>query len=231
MTRRIAILGGTFDPIHDGHLALATHFSALLALDELVLMPAGQPWQKTGVSAAAQRLEMTRIAAAHLRLPGTRVSVGTDEVERHGDTYTVDTLAAWRERVGPDASLSLLIGADQLVALDHWHDWLDLFELAHICVAARPGFDPTAASPAVGAQIARREMPLEDIRRHAHGGILIDQSLHLDISATHIRQCAQQRLAADAKACEHVPDAVWHYIRQHRLYGESPVSDASSKIA
>ncbi|MGI4857388.1 MAG: nicotinate-nucleotide adenylyltransferase [Janthinobacterium lividum] len=225
------MLGGTFDPIHDGHLALATHFSALLALDELVLMPAGQPWQKSGVSAAAHRLEMARIAAAHLLLPGTHVSVGTDEVERRGDTYTVDTLAAWRARIGPDASLSLLIGADQLVALDHWHDWLDLFELAHVCVAARPGFDPAGASPAVGAQIARRQLPLEDIQRRAHGGVLIDRSLDLDISATHIRHCAQQRLAADAKDCEHVPDAVWHYIRQHRLYGESPVSDHPSKIA
>lgn len=231
MTRRIAILGGTFDPIHDGHLALATHFSALLALDELVLMPAGQPWHKTGVSAAAQRLAMTRIAAAHLRLPGTQVSVGTDEVERDGDTYTVDTLAAWRARVGPDASLSLLIGADQLLALDHWHDWLDLFGLAHVCVAARPGFDLASPPPAVRAQIARRELPLAQIRQRPSGGILLDRSLDLDISATHIRQCAQQRLAADAKACEHVPDAVWRYIRQHRLYGDSAAPDTSSGAA
>jgi nicotinate-nucleotide adenylyltransferase len=228
LPRRIAILGGTFDPIHEGHLALATRFSSLLALDELVLMPAGQPWQKTGVSDAEQRLEMTRIAAAHLVLPGTRVIVGTDEIERHGDTYTVDTLAAWRARIGPEASLSLLIGADQVVSLDRWHDWLDLFELAHICVAARPGFDIADASPAVVEQIEQRRMPVLEIQSSAHGGMLIDRALDLDISATHIRQCAQQRLAADAKACEHVPDAVWHYIREHRLYGESPASDAQS---
>jgi nicotinate-nucleotide adenylyltransferase len=229
--RRIAILGGTFDPIHDGHLSLATHFARLLALDELVLMPAGQPWQKTGVSDAAQRLAMTKIAAEHLRIPGTRVSVGTDEVDRHGDTYTVDTLLAWRRRLGDRASLSLLIGADQLLALDRWHDWLDLFELAHICVAARPGFDLDEMPVAVAEQIARRQKPLDAIRASAHGGILIDRSLDFDISATHIRQCAQRQLAADAKHCEHVPDAVWQYIRQHRLYGESPVSDASSGMA
>jgi nicotinate-nucleotide adenylyltransferase len=220
---RVGILGGTFDPIHDGHLTLARHFSLELALNELILMPAGQPWHKTGVSPAAQRLEMTRIAAAELELPGTMVSVGTDEVDRHGDTYTVDTLAAWRAKLGPDASLCLLIGADQVVSLDRWHDWLALFELAHICVATRPGFNIADASPAVAAQIARRHMLPEQIVTSAHGGMLIDRTLDLDISATYIRDSAQQRLAADAKACEHVPDAVWHYIRQHRLYGESPV--------
>jgi len=222
---RIALLGGTFDPIHLGHLALARRFSELLALDELVLMPAGQPWQKTGVSDAVHRLAMTRLAAEHLQLPGTKVTVGTDEIDREGNTYTVDTLAAWRPRIGPHASLSLLIGADQLVSLDKWHDWKLLFELAHVCVAARPGFDLSDASPAVAEQIERRRMPIESIRSLPHGGILIDRALDMDISASQIRADAQQRLADDAKPCEHVPDAVWHYIRQHRLYGESPASD------
>lgn len=218
------MLGGTFDPIHEGHLALARRFASLLALEELVLMPAGQPWHKTGVSAAAHRLAMTRIAASHLDLGPTRITVGTDEIERHGDTYTVDTLSAWRQRVGQDASLSLIIGADQLVVLDRWHDWRDLFELAHICVAARPGFELNDAPPVVREQIDARQMSSDSIRSTPHGGILIDRAVDLDISATHIRQSAQQRLADDAKACEHVPDAVWHYIRQHRLYGESPDS-------
>lgn len=124
LPRRIGMLGGTFDPIHDGHLALARRFADALRLTELVLMPAGQPYQKQDVSAAEHRLAMTRAAAGSLVLPGVAVSVATDEIEHAGPTYTVETLERWRKRVGPDASLSLLIGADQLVRLDTWRDWL-----------------------------------------------------------------------------------------------------------
>ncbi|WP_347556363.1 nicotinate-nucleotide adenylyltransferase [Robbsia sp. KACC 23696] len=230
--KRIAILGGTFDPIHEGHMALGQRFAHVLALDELVLMPAGQPWQKSGVSSPAHRLAMTRLAATELarRLaattnenatpdaPVTHVSVGTDEVERKGNTYTVETLQAWRPMVGADASLSLVIGADQLVGLDRWHDWLHLFDYAHICVEARPGFDLTNVSPAVAAALAQRRCDAEAIRRRPCGGIFIDQTLDLPISATEIRDLAHRGLAYGAKACEHVPDTVWHYVRDHHLY-------------
>jgi nicotinate-nucleotide adenylyltransferase len=235
--KRIAILGGTFDPIHEGHMALGIRFAQVLALDELVLMPAGQPWQKSGVSAPAHRLAMTRLAATELarRLedlpaeavdasgtrndaPRTHVGVGTDEVEREGNTYTVETLQAWRPAVGPDASLSLIIGADQLVGLDRWHDWLHLFDYAHICVAARPGFDLEAVSPAVAAALAHRRCDAAHIRQQPCGGIFIDQTLDLPISATEIRDLAHRGLADGAKACEHVPDTVWHYVRDHHLY-------------
>ena len=246
--KRIAILGGTFDPIHEGHMALGIRFSRVLALDELVLMPAGQPWQKSGVSAPAHRLAMTRLAATELArrledvpsaaadavgatgatgatgvipaqaLPRTHVSVGTDEVEREGNTYTVETLQAWRPAVGPNASLSLIIGADQLVGLDRWHDWLHLFDYAHICVAARPGFDLDAVSPAVATALAHRRCDAAQIRQQPCGGIFIDQTLDLPISATEIRDLAHRGLADGAKACEHVPDTVWHYVRDHHLY-------------
>ncbi|MCP1116769.1 nicotinate-nucleotide adenylyltransferase [Robbsia andropogonis] len=223
--KRIAILGGTFDPIHEGHMALGSRFSRLLALDELVLLPAGQPWQKSGVSAPAHRLAMTRLAATELarRLAeqsrlSTHVSVGTDEVDRQGNTYTVETLRAWRPRIGDEASLSLLIGADQLVGLDRWHDWLHLFDYAHVCVEARPGFDLTAVSPAVAAQLAHRQCDADAIQQRPCGGIFIDQALDMPISATEIRDSAHRGLADGAKACEHVPDTVWHYVRDHHLY-------------
>lgn len=121
----------------------------MLYLTELVLLPAGQPYQKRGVSPAEHRLAMTRAAAQSLVLPGVTVSVATDEIEHAGPTYTVETLARWRGRIGPDASLSLLIGADQLVRLDTWRDWQRLFAYAHVCVATRPGFALCAASQAV----------------------------------------------------------------------------------
>ncbi|MEX3613234.1 MAG: nicotinate-nucleotide adenylyltransferase [Burkholderia gladioli] len=220
--RWIGILGGTFDPIHDGHLALARHFAEVLALTELVLMPAGQPYQKRDVSAAGHRLAMTRAAAASLALPGTQVTVATDEIEHEGPTYTAETLLRWRERVGPEASLSLVIGADQLVRLDTWRDWRRLFELAHLCVATRPGFELSAAPPAVAAEIAARRAEAADLRASPADRVLVDTTLAFDIAATdiraHLRECIARRAQVPDAEAEHVPAAVWAYILQHRLY-------------
>lgn len=218
LARRVGILGGTFDPIHAAHLALARRFASLLQLTELVLLPAGQPWQKADVSAATHRLAMTRLAAASLNLPGTTITVATDEIDHNGPTYTVETLAAWRAREGPAASLALLLGADQLLRLDTWRDWRGLFDLAHLCAATRPGFDPTAAAPAVAREIAARRATVQDIRSQAHGRVLIDTALALDISATDIREHLRERLAGRHGNTEHVTPEVWQYIRQHHLY-------------
>ncbi|AJT48719.1 nicotinate-nucleotide adenylyltransferase [Burkholderia thailandensis] len=222
LPRRIGILGGTFDPIHDGHLALARRFADVLRLTELVLMPAGQPYQKQAVSAAEHRLAMTRAAAGSLVLPGVAVSVATDEIEHAGPTYTVETLARWRERLGADASLSLLIGADQLVRLDTWRDWRRLFDFAHVCAATRPGFDFAAASPAVAAEIASRQASADVLRATPAGRLLIDTTLALDVAATdiraHLRACIARHAQVPDASAEHVPAAVWAYILQHRLY-------------
>ncbi len=161
------MLGGTFDPIHDAHLALARRFAELLDLTELVLLPAGQPWQKKEVSAAHHRLAMTRAAADSLHIKGMQVTVSTDEIERNGPTYTVDTLARWREREGADASLALLIGADQLVHLDSWRDWKRLFDFAHVCVETRAGFDISTVSAAVAEEIAARSASRRRAAIHA----------------------------------------------------------------
>jgi nicotinate-nucleotide adenylyltransferase len=194
LSRRVGVLGGTFDPIHNGHLALARRFSDVLQLTELILLPAGQPWQKAGVSSAPHRLAMTRAAAGALTLPGVSVRVATDEIEHDGPTYTVDTLRRWREREGADASLSLLIGADQLVRLDTWHDWQQLFDYAHICAATRPGFDSSAASPTVAATIAARAASAEVLRATPAGCLLVDTTLAFDVSATEIRTQLRQHL-------------------------------------
>ncbi|OLL32829.1 nicotinate-nucleotide adenylyltransferase [Burkholderia sp. SRS-W-2-2016] len=228
LPRRIGLLGGTFDPIHDGHLALARRFAQVLRLTELVLLPAGQPWQKAGVSPAEHRLAMTRAAAASLKLPGTSVQVATDEIEHTGPTYTVDTLQRWREREGDDASITLLIGADQLVHLDTWRDWRRLFELAHIGVATRPGFDLGSIPPAVAEEIATRRASAEVLQASRCGHLLIDTTLAFNVSATeiraHLREQVERRLAhagggaQQDQAASHVPAAVWDYILQHHLY-------------
>ncbi|WP_233804212.1 nicotinate-nucleotide adenylyltransferase [Paraburkholderia sp. HP33-1] len=229
LPRRIGLLGGTFDPIHDGHLALAQRFAEALRLTELVLLPAGQPWQKTDVSPAEHRLAMTRAAAASLALPGVTVRVATDEIEHEGPTYTVDTLERWREREGDDASITLLIGADQLVHLDTWRDWQRLFGLAHIGAATRPGFDLASIGPAVSREIAARRASADVLQATPCGHLLIDTTLAFNVSATdiraHLREQVNQRLAhagaggaAQDQAASHVPAAVWDYILQHHLY-------------
>jgi nicotinate-nucleotide adenylyltransferase len=216
------LLGGTFDPIHDAHLALARRFAELLDLTELVLLPAGQPWQKKDVSAAHHRLAMTRAAADSLRIEGMQVTVSTDEIEHKGPTYTAQTLARWREREGGDASLALLIGADQLVHLDSWRDWKRLFDFAHVCVETRAGFDVSTVSVAVAEEITARSAPAEVLQSTPHGHLLIDSALTLEVSATGIREQLGERMRAQAAgqidAESHVPSAVWDYIVQHHLY-------------
>ncbi|SAL18910.1 nicotinic acid mononucleotide adenylyltransferase [Caballeronia peredens] len=223
--KRIGLFGGTFDPIHDGHLALARRFAELLQLTELVLLPAGQPWQKAGVSAPEHRLAMTRAAARSLTLDGVRITVATDEIEREGATYTVDTLARWREREGANASLALLMGADQLVKLDTWRDWKRLFDYAHVCVETRAGFDVATLPAAVAAEFEKRRASPEILRASPHGHMLIDETLLLDVSATAIREAArtmtgmpENTAAAREQARNQVPPAVWDYIVQHHLY-------------
>jgi nicotinate-nucleotide adenylyltransferase len=218
VTRRVGILGGTFDPIHVGHLALARRFAALLDLTELVLMPAGQPWQKSDVSAAEHRLAMTRLAAQTLTLPRARVVIATDEIEHAGPTYTTETLAAWRAREGDKASVTLLIGADQLVRLHTWRNWRYLFELAHLGIATRPGFALTQAAPEVVTEIERRRADADMLRSTARGHVLIDTALAIDVSATDIREHLRARAKGQPDGATRVPDAVWEYIRQHHLY-------------
>ena len=199
----------------------------MLRLTELVLLPAGQPWQKADVSPAEHRLAMTRAAASELKLAGVEVRVVTDEIEHEGPTYTVDTLQHWREREGNETSIALLIGADQLVKLDTWRDWRRLFEFAHICAATRPGFDLASIPPAVAQEIDARRAGAEVLQATPCGHLLIDTTLAFNVSATdiraHLREQVSQRLAhvggeQHGEAASHVPTAVWDYILQHHLY-------------
>ncbi len=191
-----------------------------------MLLPAGQPWQKSDVSPAAHRLAMTRAAAGALMLPGVKVSVATDEIDHDGPTYTIDTLQRWREREGPNASIALLIGADQLVHLDTWRDWQRLFDFAHICAATRPGFDLASIPPAVAREIDARRARADVLQATPCGHLLIDTTLAFNVSATDIRAHLRERLAQHAggaeqgqgRAASHVPTAVWDYILQHHLY-------------
>jgi nicotinate-nucleotide adenylyltransferase len=136
--RRIGIMGGTFDPIHHGHLVAASEVADLFALDEVVFVPTGQPWQKDAseVASAEDRYLMTVIATAS----NPRFAVSRVDIDRGGPTYTVDTLNEMAEMYGPDAQLFFITGADALERILSWKDSDRIFKLAHFVGVTRPGY-------------------------------------------------------------------------------------------
>lgn len=214
VTRCIALLGGSFDPVHKGHVALADYFIALLQPDELRVIPAGNPWQKHGLQASGQdRMAMVRSAFSTQKVA---VNIDQQEILRDSATYTIDTLRAVRKELGPDVSVVFLMGADQLQHLNTWQEWQQMFDYAHICAASRPGFAMDAAHvPAdVAQEFAHRAGSPEQIRNTAQGLAYLAPNLAVDISATAIRAALQRG--------EHpislVPPGVLDYIEQHHLY-------------
>ncbi len=215
MTRRcVLLLGGSFDPVHQGHLGLAHYFCTLLHPDELRLIPAGRPWQKPGLQTpAADRVAMLGLAFAQPTVP---VVIDELEIRRDGASYALDTLRALRADCGPEVSLVLAMGADQLANLHTWRDWRQLFGQAHLCFAARPGYAMTQdmLDPEVAAEVARRLASPSQIRTTPAGLAFIAPNLALDMSSTAIRDS----LARGGDAGGQVPAPVLDYIRQHHLY-------------
>jgi nicotinate-nucleotide adenylyltransferase len=212
--RCVALLGGSFDPVHHGHVALAGLFANLLHPDELRILPAGKPWQKSGLQASDRdRVAMLELAFRDVRFPAV---LDMQEIERETPTYTVDTLRQLRDELGPQASLVFLMGADQLHKLDTWREWRTLFELANIGVAARPGFELAreALPEAVAQELNRRLATPEQVRESKAGLVCLAHTLALDISATQVRNAL--RAASDAGAL--LAPQVLDYIQQHNLY-------------
>ncbi|NEX64371.1 nicotinate-nucleotide adenylyltransferase [Noviherbaspirillum galbum] len=224
--RCVAVLGGSFDPVHAGHLALASYFAKWLVPDELRILPAGNPWQKPALGASAEhRVAMARLAFGGLAMP---VVIDEQEVRRDTPTYTIDTIRELRQELGGDASIAFIIGADQLQRLDTWKEWRSLFDATHLCVASRPGFNLDAASiPAeVAREFRRREASADQMRGSPHGLTHIATALQFDVAATEIRtllqagpqETAKPDAAAQAQLRRLLPDAVLDYIKQHHLY-------------
>jgi nicotinate-nucleotide adenylyltransferase len=201
-SRRIGLLGGTFDPVHSAHLALAQAALRALRLDQVRWIPAGQPWQKQrDVTAARHREAMVRLAiAAEPRFVLDRI-----ELERDGPSYTLDTVKALAA-AHPPTQWFLIIGADQYAGLHTWVDWRDLLGRVVLAVANRPGPMP-AVQPEVLA-FPHRAVPLP----------------MLDISSTDVRQ----RVQAGADISALVPPEVARYIETHRLYGGVAPGDSTS---
>lgn len=202
-------MGGTFDPIHYGHLRLAEEMADALGLERVVFIPAGQPPHRGAPRTAARhRLEMVRRAIAG----NPHFGLDAREVERDAPSYTVDTLAALRTELGAERPLWLLLGADAFFGLPTWHEWRRLFELANLAVAARPGtslLDADAMPAMLRDEVAQRQHTAGPA-----GEVRVRQTPPLDISATAIRDT----LARRGSARYLLPDAVLDYIHEHQLY-------------
>lgn len=210
----VAVLGGSFDPVHNGHVALAGYFVKLLAPDQLRIIPAGNPWQKGALRASAvHRVAMVRQAFAAQPVP---VVIDEQEIRRTTPTYTIDTLRSLRAECGDRTSIAFLLGADQLQHLDTWRDWRQLFDHAHLCVASRPGFGigPDHMPAEVAREFSRRAGTPEHIRGTPHGLTCFAASLAIDISATEIRSALADGRQPDSL----IPPKVLDYIKLHDLY-------------
>ena len=215
----IGILGGSFDPVHTAHLALADALATALALDEVRFLPAARPWQKDGLMATGdQRVAMLAAALAAHRPAHGRYVVDDRELVRGGATYTVDTLAQLRHELGEDASQVFLFGADQLVHLDTWRDWWRLWDFAHLAAATRPGFDVSRLPAAVAAAWAGRSGDAAALRAAPSGRSFLLEGLAMDVSATDIRASIARHDEADTALVGLVPAAVLDYIRANHLY-------------
>jgi nicotinate-nucleotide adenylyltransferase len=190
--RKIGVMGGTFDPIHHGHLVAASEVADRFGLDEVIFVPTGRPWQKVDriVSRAEDRYLMTVVATAS----NPRFTVSRVDIDRNGPTYTADTLADLH-REFPDASLFFITGADALSQILSWHKIDELFELAHFVGVTRPGYE-----------LADEHLP--------DGAVSLVEVPAMAISSTDCRR----RVVEGHPVWYLVPDGVVQYISKRNLY-------------
>lgn len=188
--RRIGVMGGTFDPIHHGHLVAASEVAKHLALDEVIFVPTGQPYQKRDVSAGEHRYLMTVIATAS----NPRFTVSRVDIDRDGPTYTVDTLRDLRTQY-PDDELYFISGADAIAQILEWKDIDEAWDYAHFVAVTRPGHNLSIAD-LPSEHVSRLEVPA------------------LAISSTDCRN----RVKEGSPVWYLVPDGVVQYIAKHALY-------------
>ena len=196
------LLGGTFDPVHNGHIAIAETVMKRVGLDEVLFMPAAQTPLKEEriISAAEHRLEMVRLAIEGI----SYFRLSTVEMNRVGPSYTIDTMSELRSLVGEDSELFFIMGCDSLASFPQWKDPDRLIRVCRLVALPRPG----CAVPDLDA--LEKEVP--GISKNV---ILLDEP-HIDISATEIRE----KVAKGLPISNMVPEPVEEYIKQHRLYQE-----------
>lgn len=210
VTRRIGLLGGTFDPIHHGHLRSAVEAHEWLALDELRLIPSARPPHRDSPGASAeQRLAMVQLAVAD----EPALSVDDRELRRERPSYTVDTLESLRSELGDSVALYLILGWDAFCGLPSWHRWDELLGLANLVVLQRPDYDLEVPEVLKDLMAARTLSDPAGSQAPAGEIVLLAQT-PLAISATHIRA-----LLGEGRSPRYLlPDAVLGYIATNGLY-------------
>lgn len=211
LTSATGILGGTFDPIHFGHLRTALDIRQGLGLHEIRILPCHIPGHRASpIEKTEHRLEMIRLAIDDE--PG--LLLDPRECEKDQTSYTVHTLLEMREELGPDHSICLIMGMDSFCTLPHWHRWQEILTLCNIIVAHRPGSHFGTQVPLSSllsrCRISHPSMLLEQ----PAGGIWMQHATNIAISSTQIRQLISQRKSARYL----LPDAVWNYIQANQLY-------------
>lgn len=207
--KRIGLLGGTFDPIHIGHLALARAAQTALLLDEVRFIPAGRSWQKGNAATSGEdRIAMARLAIGET--PGWQVD--PREVERKGASYTVDTLRELREELGPEPALVLLLGGDQMRNLATWHRYRELLQHAHIAATQRGPHRLTGFVDEIETLVA--EHGCDALPEAPAGAIVFFRMPPVPVSASALRAA----LARGERPAELLPAPVLEYIDRHRLY-------------
>ena len=213
----MVLLGGTFDPIHAGHLRAALEIRERLGVEELRLLPCHIPGHRNQPDSHAQhRVNMIRLAIECDSQNGkTGLIVDTRECEQHHISYTVNTLLSLREEIGQRRPIIVTLGMDSFNSLPQWHRWEEILTLGHLLVLQRPGTE--LSQNAVIRELLQQHLSesLKELKETASGGIWIEEIPPLSISATNIRQ----QVAKGHSPRYLLPDAVWSYIKVQQLYG------------
>lgn len=210
----IGVFGGTFDPIHQGHLALIRQAFACLPLAELRLLPCYLPVHKAGPHATAEH-RLALIECSLTSLPESiqdKIIVDPHEINSQQARYTVDSLQELRNQLDDKQPLVFLMGADSLLNLTSWHRWQGLAEIAHLAVFSRPGFDLDRLPQPLHQWLDQRLVPMKQLSMTAYGSVALDQHLAVEISSSELRADPDLLLME-------VPNAARDYIIQHNLYG------------
>lgn len=208
--RPIGLFGGAFDPIHYGHLRTAFELLQALRLDQVRFMPTGNPPHRQQMYASAE----LRVAMVQAAIAGEKSFVVDDrEVRRGGVSYSVDTLTELRAEL-PDRSLCLLLGMDAFLGLPDWHRWRELFDLAHVVVAHRPGWKAPTMGPLGEVMFERGTGSVRDLHEQRAGRIYVHAVTQLEISSTDLRQIIDS--GQDPRYL--VPEEVRRIIRETGCY-------------
>ncbi len=209
----IGLLGGTFDPVHKGHIVLAKASLTAFGFDRVLFIPAGRPWQKHLTSTIASRKALLELALRSY----PKFTLDTRELTREGETYTIDTLKELRELYGPEVSLTLILGTDQWENLPTWKHWKEFLSFANIAIGTRNGKAPHAPEE-VALWANGHYVENTDLKTHAKGAVSFFTVPPIEASSSKIRSIFQSGDKTNALLAKWLDSDVLDFILKHNLY-------------